>query len=66
MALYFDPEYPMDKLVKIASRSFQEGGLIIYPTDTVYGMGCDITARDTIKKLFKVKQIKGLRPLSFL
>lgn len=66
MALYFDPEYPMDKLVKIASRSFQEGGLIIYPTDTVYGMGCDITARDTIKKLFQVKQIKGLRPLSFL
>ncbi|MFV0248662.1 MAG: L-threonylcarbamoyladenylate synthase [Tenacibaculum sp.] len=45
----------IDKIVKI----LQKGGIIIYPTDTVYGLGCDITHN---KALEKIAKIKGLRP----
>ncbi|TNJ46563.1 threonylcarbamoyl-AMP synthase [Tamlana fucoidanivorans] len=44
----------IDKAVKVLKR----GGLIIYPTDTVYGLGCDIT---NIKALDRVARIKGVK-----
>lgn len=44
----------IDKVVKVLKR----GGLIIYPTDTVYGLGCDI---NNIKALEKVARIKGIK-----
>jgi tRNA threonylcarbamoyl adenosine modification protein (Sua5/YciO/YrdC/YwlC family) len=44
----------IDKIVKVLKR----GGLIIYPTDTVYGLGCDIT---NIKALERVAKIKGVK-----
>ncbi|TBN06672.1 threonylcarbamoyl-AMP synthase [Hyunsoonleella flava] len=44
----------IDKVVKVLKK----GGLIIYPTDTVYGLGCDIT---NIKALEKVARIKGVK-----
>lgn len=47
-------EREIDKIVKI----LQKGGLIIYPTDTVYGLGCDIT---NTKAMEKVAQLKGLK-----
>lgn len=47
-------EREIDKVVKV----LQKGGLIIYPTDTVYGLGCDIT---NIKAMEKVAQLKGLK-----
>ncbi len=47
-------EREIDKVVKV----LQKGGLIIYPTDTVYGLGCDIT---NTKAMEKVAQLKGLR-----
>ncbi|MDD3722840.1 MAG: L-threonylcarbamoyladenylate synthase [Lutibacter sp.] len=47
-------EREIDKIVKV----LQKGGLIIYPTDTVYGLGCDIT---NSKAMEKVAQLKGLK-----
>lgn len=47
-------EREIDKVVKI----LQKGGLIIYPTDTVYGLGCDIT---NTKAMERVAQLKGLK-----
>ncbi len=47
-------EREIDRVVKI----LQKGGLIIYPTDTVYGLGCDIT---NSKAMEKVAQLKGLK-----
>jgi len=44
----------IDKIVKI----LQNGGLIIYPTDTVYGLGCDITNTKALEKIAKIKNIK--------
>jgi tRNA threonylcarbamoyl adenosine modification protein (Sua5/YciO/YrdC/YwlC family) len=47
-------EKEIDKIVKI----LQKGGLIIYPTDTVYGLGCDITNTKALEKIAKIKSIK--------
>ena len=44
----------IDKIVKI----LQKGGLIIYPTDTVYGLGCDITNTKALEKITKIKGVK--------
>ncbi|WP_435254518.1 L-threonylcarbamoyladenylate synthase [Tenacibaculum sp. A30] len=55
--LYNDNPNPkeIEKIVKV----LQNGGVIIYPTDTVYGLGCDIT---NTKALARVAKIKGIKP----
>jgi tRNA A37 threonylcarbamoyladenosine synthetase subunit TsaC/SUA5/YrdC len=42
------------KVVKV----LQSGGLVIYPTDTVYGLGCDITKSKALEKIAKIKGVK--------
>ena len=42
MLLQIHPENPPPRLIKQVVESLQKGGIIIYPTDTVYGLGCDI------------------------
>jgi len=44
----------IDKVVKV----LQNGGLIIYPTDTVYGLGCDITNTKALERIAKIKGVK--------
>jgi L-threonylcarbamoyladenylate synthase len=39
-----------------ALKTLQEGGLILYPTDTVWGIGCDATNFDAVKKIYALKQ----------
>ena len=39
-----------------ALKVIQEGGIILYPTDTVWGIGCDATNTEAIKKIYKLKQ----------
>lgn len=51
-------ENPNPKAIDTVVKVLKKGGLIIYPTDTVYGLGCDIT---NIKALEKVARIKGLK-----
>lgn len=52
------PENPNPKAVQRVVEVLQKGGLVIYPTDTVYGLGCDIT---NIKALERIAQIKGIK-----
>jgi tRNA threonylcarbamoyl adenosine modification protein (Sua5/YciO/YrdC/YwlC family) len=52
------PENPNPKAVQRVVEVLQKGGLVIYPTDTVYGLGCDIT---NIKALDRIAQIKGIK-----
>ena len=52
------PENPNPKALKKVFEVLKKGGLIIYPTDTVYGLGCDIT---NIKALEKIAKLKGLK-----
>jgi len=52
------PENPNPKALNKVIEVLKKGGLIIYPTDTVYGLGCDIT---NVKALEKIAKIKGVK-----
>ena len=52
------PENPNPKAIQKVVKVLKSGGLIIYPTDTVYGLGCDIT---NIKALERIARIKGVK-----
>lgn len=51
-------ENPNPKEIEKVVNVLKNGGLIIYPTDTVYGLGCDITNTKALEKVAKVKGIK--------
>lgn len=46
----------MKEVIQKAVEVLEEGGIILYPTDTVWGIGCDATNTDAINRIFKLKQ----------
>ncbi|MHC5309873.1 L-threonylcarbamoyladenylate synthase [Myroides sp. LJL116] len=52
------PENPNEKEIDKIVKILRDGGLIIYPTDTVYGLGCDITNSKALEKIARIKGIK--------
>jgi len=52
------PENPNETAIKKVVEVLKNGGLIIYPTDTVYGLGCDITNTKALERIAKIKGIK--------
>ena len=59
MILAIHPENPQERLLDQAVKVLRQGGVIIYPTDTMYGLGCDINNK---KAVDLVCQIKGVNP----
>jgi tRNA threonylcarbamoyl adenosine modification protein (Sua5/YciO/YrdC/YwlC family) len=57
-----NPEYPG---IKTAVDTLKRGGVIVYPTDTIYGFGCDIFNKAAIEKIIKIKQKKN-QQMSFI
>ena len=58
MLLKIYPENPNPKAIEQVVEVLKRGGLIIYPTDTVYGLGCDITNHHAIEAICKLRNIK--------
>lgn len=52
------PENPNEAAIAKVVKVLKEGGLVIYPTDTVYGLGCDITNTKALERIAKIKGIK--------
>ena len=52
------PENPHERAIEQIVETLKDGGLIIYPSDTVYGLGCDITNAKAMEKLCRLKGIK--------
>jgi len=61
MLLRIYPENPNPERIRRVVDVLEEGGIIIYPTDTVYAVGCDIRAK---KSIDKIAALKGLNPLN--
>lgn len=59
MLLRIYEENPNAKAIQQVVEVLKKGGLIIYPTDTIYGLGCDITNKAAIEKIC---QIRGIKP----
>lgn len=51
-------ENPNPKALQKIANILRDGGLVIYPTDTVYGLGCDITHTKALEKIAKIKGLK--------
>ncbi len=51
-------ENPSAKLINKVVEVLKDGGLVIYPTDTVYGLGCDITNTSALEKIAQIKGVK--------
>lgn len=66
MLLKINPETPQLRLVRIVADSLRQGGVIAYPTDTIYGIGCDIFNRKGVKKIYQIKQRDPRKPFSFI
>lgn len=59
MLLRINPDNIDDRLIFQVVNCLKRGGVIIYPTDTVYTLGCDLTHRDAYEKVCKLKDIKS-------
>ena len=57
---------PDNKVINEAIDVLIDGGVIIYPTDTVYGLGANIFDNKAVRRVFKIKQRNLLKPLSIL
>ena len=58
MLIKIYPENPNPKAIEQVVQVLRRGGLIIYPTDTVYGLGCDITNQKAIEAICRIRNIK--------
>ena len=52
--------------IELISKTLCDGGVIIYPTDTIYGIGCDITNKDAINRVRSIKGRDADKPMSFV
>lgn len=67
MLLRLHDENPQPRLLKQVAECLKSGGVIIYPTDTIYGLGCDIYNHKAIEKICKIKNVDPQKAqLSFI
>jgi len=64
--LHVDPEHLKGRHVRRTVEVLREGGLVVYPTDTVYGLGCDVTNKSALERLRRVKGRNSRKPMSFV
>ena len=67
MLIQLHPDSPPPRLVKQVVECLLDGGVIIYPTDTIYGLGCDIFQKKGIERICRIKNIDPTKAqLSFV
>jgi len=58
--------HPQPRAIQRAVEVLRAGGLVVYPTDTIYGLGCDLQNRKALEKLYRMKGLDEKSPLSFI
>ena len=66
MIMTINAKNPQKRLVRAVVDILEQGGLIGYPTDTVYGVGCDLFNPEAIQKVRRLKKPEEKKPLSFI
>lgn len=67
MLLHIHPVDPQPRLIKQVVECLKDGGVIVYPTDTIYGLGCDIRQQKAIERICRIKQVDPQKAqLSFI
>jgi tRNA threonylcarbamoyl adenosine modification protein (Sua5/YciO/YrdC/YwlC family) len=66
MLLPINLEHPEPRKIRRAVEALEAGEVIAYPTDTVYGLGCDLMNKHAIERLYAIKGMDRSQPLAFV
>ncbi|HHH11917.1 MAG TPA: threonylcarbamoyl-AMP synthase [Sorangium sp.] len=66
MLLPVNPRHPEPRKIERATKVLAAGGIIAYPTDTVYGLGCDLTNKQAVERLYQMKGMPRSKRLAFV
>jgi tRNA threonylcarbamoyl adenosine modification protein (Sua5/YciO/YrdC/YwlC family) len=66
MILEINPQHPEPRKIKQVVEVLANGGIIAYPTDTYYGIGCDLFNKASIEKIYQLKRRSHVEPFSFI
>jgi tRNA threonylcarbamoyl adenosine modification protein (Sua5/YciO/YrdC/YwlC family) len=66
MIIAINSQNPQQRLIKKVSEVLEQGGLIAYPTDTFYGIGCDLYNKKGIQQIYKLKNRPLAQPFSII
>lgn len=60
------PQNPQQRYINKAVETIRKGGVIIYPTDTIYGLGCDIFNKEAVERIYMIKNETETKLFSFI
>jgi tRNA threonylcarbamoyl adenosine modification protein (Sua5/YciO/YrdC/YwlC family) len=66
MRIQINPQNPQPRLIRKVAEVLNAGGVIAYPTDTVYGFGCSLYNKKGIERIYQIKRSEKNRPFSFI
>lgn len=66
MVVKVHPENPEPRSISKAAEILNSGGIVIYPTDTVYGIGCSVKDKNAIERIYLIKRQRVDKPFSFV
>jgi tRNA threonylcarbamoyl adenosine modification protein (Sua5/YciO/YrdC/YwlC family) len=66
MIIEWDPERPKKKATELIKTTLMLGGIVVYPTDTIYGMGCDLFNIKAIRRLYAMKHLDDKKALTVI
>lgn len=66
MLLEINPDNPQPRLIAKVVEILKNGGVVAYPTDTTYGIGCSIFSKKGIERIYQIKQRDRKKPFSFI
>ena len=66
MLLEINPENPQPRLIAKVVETLKNGGVVAYPTDTTYGIGCSIFSKKGVERIYAIKQRDRKKPFSFI
>lgn len=66
MLISINPDNPQERLINRVVATLRDGGVIAYPTDTTYGIGCSIFNKRGIERIYHLKQRERKKPFSFI
>jgi tRNA threonylcarbamoyl adenosine modification protein (Sua5/YciO/YrdC/YwlC family) len=66
MLIKINSQNPPQRLIQKVVDILKNGGIVVYPTDTYYGIGCDIMNKKAIERIYQLKQRNKSKPFSFI
>jgi len=66
MLIVINPDNPQQRLITQVAEVLRNGGVIAYPTDTTYGIGCSIFNKKGVERIYEIKQREKKKPFSFI